>query len=125
MIYTLKTSALTETIFKTIGASTGLQPFALSKLAIALSIHSGRPLTDEDFRGDNNGLELNRQTITGNYDLLLTSLIANFENMQLKANDLFPRYFKAHIDRGAILLEREYKYDRNFYQHLCNLEKGI
>ena len=48
-------------IFEELGTSQGLQPFALSKIAIALSIRFGS-LSDEDFSADTEGLELNRQT---------------------------------------------------------------
>lgn len=40
--------------------------------------------------------------------------------------EYFPKYLKAHIDRGAKLLSAEYKYSGSkFYQHLANLDQGI
>ena len=37
----------------------------------------------------------------------------------------FPKYLKAHLDRGAKLLKNEFKYSRNFIDHLCKLEDSI
>lgn len=121
----LKTSKKTEDIFLRIGQNLGLQPFALSKIAIALSLENNKPLSKEDFSFDSNGIELNRQTITGEYDSLFCSLIAFNEKKELTDDEIFPTFFKAHIDRGAILLEREYRYDKKFYTHLSNLKRGI
>ncbi|MBP5287744.1 MAG: hypothetical protein J6Z08_07595 [Elusimicrobiales bacterium] len=40
----------------------------LSKLSIAMSLKSNVPLAEVDFKTDILGLELNRQTITGEYN---------------------------------------------------------
>ena len=61
--------------FEEIGATENLAPFVLSKLAISMSLKSNLPLTESDFKTDNAGLELNRQTITAEYDSLYKSLI--------------------------------------------------
>ena len=72
----LRTSSQTQERFNSLTQSLGLQPFILSKLAIALSIRKGK-LSTEDFKSDNDGLELSRQTIFGDHDLLFKSLIVN------------------------------------------------
>ena len=125
MILRLKTSKETQEIFAKIGQTTGLQPYALSKLAISMSINSKDRLTENDFLTNNDGLDLNRQTICGEYDSLISILIANYEQIKLDEDTIFPKYFKAHIDRGAKLLLNEYKYDKNFYSHLANLNESI
>ena len=112
-------------IFQEIGGSENLQPFILSKLAIAISLKSGKQLEDSDFKKDNNGLELNHQTITGEYDTIFKALIEMFENKHIDNNTYFTKYIKAHIDRGAILLSSEQKYGNNFLLHLLNIESGI
>ena len=66
MIFKLKTSKETADIFEEIGRSTYLRPYTLVKHAIAWSLKEG--LSVENFHSDSNGLELNRQTITGEYD---------------------------------------------------------
>ena len=116
----------TMLIFEEIGLSTRLQPFALAKIAIAMSIRNEEKLTTDEFLSDTDGLELNRQTISGEYDDLFKALIVQHENKLLTDDEYFPKYLKAHLDRGAKLLYSEFKYSGSrFYQHLTNLDKSI
>ena len=82
MIFKLKTSKKTQEIFEEIGKSTALKPYTLVKHAIAWSLKAQGKITS--FDSDTDGLELNEE--------------------------YFPKYMKAHIDRGAILLESRYKH---------------
>ena len=120
----LHTSVQTQEIFFSLGQSLGLQPYILSKLAIALSIRQGK-LKKADYETDNNGLELNRQTIFGDHDLIFKTLIINCENKAMCEDDYFPSAVKAHLDRGAKLLEDEKRYSKDFYNHLCHLDTNI
>lgn len=120
----LHTSSQTQAIFASLAQSLGLQPYILSKLAIALSIKKGF-LSDKDFQTDNDGLELNRQTIFGDHDLIFKALITNAEGKTLAEEEYFPSMVKAHLDRGAVLLENEKKYSRDFYNHLCRLDSTL
>ena len=125
MIFKIRTSKKTTQIFQEIGASEQLQPFILSKLAIALSIKNQNPLTDSDFRRDNNGLELNRQTITGEYDILFKCLIEMKEHRHIEDDEYFKNYVKAHLDRGASYLQNEHKYGSDFFVQLLKTENSI
>ena len=120
----LHTSKDTQLIFTALGKSLGLQPYILSKLAIALSVRSGK-LSLEDFNSDNEGLELIRQTIFGDHDLIFKSLIINCESKTVTEDEYFPSIVKAHLDRGAKLLENEKKYSKDFYNHMCHLDANI
>ena len=120
----LHTSIQTQEIFNSLSQSLGLQPFILSKLAIALSIRKGTILS-EDFNNDNDGLELIRQTLFGDHDLLFKSLIISRENRSINEEEYFPSVVKAHLDRGAKLLEDEKRYTKDFYNHLCRLDMNI
>lgn len=120
----LHTSVQTQEIFNSLSQSLGLQPFILSKLAIALSVRKGKVL-EEDYKTDNDGLELSRQTIFGDHDLLFKSLIINREDRALNEEEYFPTIVKAHLDRGARLLEDEKRYTKDFYNHLCRLDMNI
>ena len=120
----LHTSVQTQEIFMSLSQSLGLQPFILSKLAIALSVRKGKVL-EEDYKTDNDGLELSRQTIFGDHDLLFKSLIINRENRAINEEEYFPAIVKAHLDRGAKLLEDEKRYTKDFYNHLCRLDMNI
>lgn len=120
----LHTSKLTQEIFTSVGQSLGLQPYILSKIAIALSIKNGK-LKQCDMETDNEGLELSRQTIFGDHDLIFKALIINCQNKAACDDEFFPDMVKAHLDRGAKLLENEKRYSKDFYNHLCNLDANI
>ena len=45
--------------------------------------------------------------------------------LQAPEEEYFPKYVKAHIDRGIILLEQEARYGDDLLIHLTELEKGI
>lgn len=124
MTHKLHTSKKTQDIFNSLNKTTGLQPFILSKLAIALSVRKGM-VERIDYETDNDGLELSRQTIFGDHDLLFKSLIINTENRLISEDEYFPSIVKAHLDRGAKLLEDEKRYSKDFYNHLCQLDMNI
>ena len=125
MKFKIRTSKRTMELFEEITASERLQPFVLSKLAISLSIKSGVPLSENDFKSDNWGLELNRQIITGEFDLLYKCLIEMYEKRHIDDDEYFQKYLKAHLDRGAKLLHSEFKYGRDFMLQLIKEEKGL
>lgn len=126
MVFKLKTSKDTMKIFEELAASIHLQPFALCKIALALSLRNANNLEDDYFKTDGEGLELNRQTITGEYDDLFKALIISHTGKKLTDEEYFPTYMKAHIDRGAKYLHSEFKYSNdNFYKHMIELDKGI
>ena len=120
----LHTSQKTQQIFASLGQSLNLQPYILAKLAIALSIKKGK-LNENDYKADNDGLELSRQTIFGEHDLILKSLIINCEDKAMTEDEYFPDVVKAHLDRGAKLLEDEKRYSKDFYNHMCHLDNNI
>lgn len=125
MIFKIRTSKKTMDIFEEIAASEHLQPFILSKLAISMSIKDSCKLSEDDFNTDNNGLELNRQTITGEYDDLYKGLIEMYEDKYISEEEYFQKYLKAHLDRGAKLIYSEYKYEKDFILGLLKDQKGI
>ena len=124
MAFKLKTSKKTEEILDRIEKSENMPWYTLVKLAIALSIRQGR-LEKLDFSSNTYGRELNRQTITGDADALYKCLMELQEGRHLSDDEYFPVYVKAHIDRGASLLEQEQRYSSNFLNHLADLESGI
>lgn len=125
MAFKLKTSKKAAEIFSRIESSEYLQCYTLVKLAIALSLRSEEPLKDSDFHTNTLGRELNRQTITGDADALYKCLMELHAQKHLTDEEFFPGYVKAHIDRGAILLDQEQRYSGDFLSHLTGLEKGI
>ncbi len=120
IIFRLRTSKRTMQIFEELQIKTNLKPFALSKLAIALSLKG-----DVDslvFNTDSNGIELNKQTITGKYDSMYKCLIEKHCGHHLKDNEYFPKYVKAHIDRGAVMLHNEFRFSKDLISYLAGLE---
>ena len=97
MIFKLKTSKKTQEIFEEIGKSTALKPYTLVKHAIAWSLKKQGKITS--FDSDTDGLELNRQTITGEYDdyHIDASIIENV--LQVEKDHV---YQKSRHTRGPI-----------------------
>ena len=124
MAFKLRTAKNSEEIFNRIEASENMPWYTLVKLAMALSIRKG-VLDENDLKTNAFGRELNRQTITGDADALYKCLIELTEGRHLSDEEFFPLYVKAHIDRGAKMLEQEQRYGSNFLLHLSDLEKGI
>lgn len=125
MVFKIRTSKKTMNIFEEITSSTSYAPFILSKLSISLSLKSELPLEEVDFRTDTYGLELNRQTITAEWDDLYKCLITISENRHIEDDEYFQKYVKAHLDRGAKMLYSEFKYNNDFLLALLNDNKGI
>ena len=127
MGFRLKTSLQTKEIFEELGSRMNLKPFALSKLAISMSLTNNEPI--ENYKSlDNNGLELNRQTITAQYDLLFKTLIEQHAGKHLTDDEYFPTHAKLHIDRGAVMLKNRYNYSSNmehFINQIVNQDSNI
>ncbi len=125
MGFRLKTSKKTKEIFEEVGKSTNLKPFALSKIAVALSLKDETSI-DEYKNDDTNGLELQRATVTGEFDSIFKALIEVNLNRKITDDEYYPYYMKLHMDRGAELLANQYKYSGgNLEKFLKNaLEKG-
>lgn len=125
MITKIKTSKKTMEIFRNIENGIQLPPFILAKLALAMSLKEAREWADDDFKTDNSGIELNRQTITSEYDTIFKCLIQMKEKRHLSDDEYIKVYIKAHLDRGAKLLESEFKYSMDFLPHLLKQDKGL
>ena len=124
MAFKLKTSKKTEEILTQIESRVNIPYATLVKLSLALSLRQG-PLSEEDFKTNNLGRELNRQTITGDADPLYKCLFEVCANRHMSDEEYFPGAVKAHLDRGSILLQNELRYSGNdFLEHLSELEKG-
>lgn len=125
MAFKLKTSKRTADLIDRLESTQNLPCYTLVKLAMALSLRSNTPLVDSDFDTNTMGRELNRQTITGESDAMYKCLVELRANKHLSDEEFFPKYVKAHIDRGIILLEQEARYSDDLLVHLTQLEKGI
>lgn len=102
MIFRLKTSKRTQKIFEELESRTNYKPYTLVKHAIAWSLKENTSVAD--YKSDSDGLDLNRQTITGDNEVFFKVLIEQVEGRYLLDEEFFPKYVKAHIDRGSKLL---------------------
>lgn len=125
MGFRLKTSIKTKEIFEEIGKSSTLKPFALSKIAVSLSLNESISIEKYE-NNDTNGLELQRSTVTGEFDSIYKALIETKLKRHITDDEYYPYFMKLHIDRGAELLYNKYKYSGgNLEKFLINLlEKG-
>jgi hypothetical protein len=56
---------------------------------------------------DTTGKEFNRYSVTDKYDALMKALTIHHAGRKLSDEEFFSHYFKAHVDRGVALLEKE------------------
>ena len=115
MIFRLKTSKQTQEIFEELERRTNFKPYTLVKHAIAWSV--AEKTSVKDFKSDSNGLDLNRQTITGDEEYF-KAMFELIEGRFLGEDEFFPKYVKAHIDRGSKLL-------LDMYNHAGSVDKYI
>jgi len=116
MIFRLKTSKKTQEIFDELESRINYKPYTLVKHAMAWSIKENTSVSE--FKSDSDGLDINRQTITGDYDTYFKVLIEQVEGRYLSEEEYFPFYVKAHIDRGSMLL-------MDMYRHAGNIDKYV
>lgn len=125
MGFRLKTSKKTKDIFEEISKSSNLKPFILSKIAVSMSLNSSTSILEYE-NNDTNGLELQRSTVTGEFDSIYKSLIEMNLRRHITDDEYYPHFMKLHMDRGAELLSNHYKYaGGNLEKFITNLlEKG-
>jgi DNA sulfur modification protein DndE len=119
MNFRLRTSKMVEEKLKSLQASTNLTPNILSRLAVSLSLKDSS--LPELELPDYNGLEFNRNTLTGEHDYVFKALITQHAQKELSDEDYFPSLFNAHLQRGISLLESEYKHAGNYEKFILNL----
>ena len=120
MNFRLKTSKQTEEILKKLSASTGYTWNVLSRIAVSLSLQI--PTMPEKVT-DTAGVDIARNTMTGEYDYVYKSLITQHAGHAISEDDYFPDLFNAHLERGISLLNGEYDLAGNTDRFLSNLFK--
>lgn len=111
MNFTLKTSKYTKETLLQLQASTGITPNILIRYAVALSLkNENSEQTLEPISKDfNDGLVLNRNTVTGEFDYIFRAMITQAAGRELTDEEFFPGFFNAHLERGIRPLAAEYK----------------
>ena len=89
---------------RTLQGRTGLTPNILLRFGFGLSLRDRSILTPENYPED--GKELNRYTVTGEYDMGFIVLLKEWmhRNALEINNDNMVSYFQANLNRGALLL---------------------
>lgn len=116
MVFRLKTSKKTQEIFEELERRTNFKPYTLVKHAIAWSVAEKTSVAH--FKSDSYGLDLNRQTITGDSEEYYKAMFELIEGRYIEEEEFFPKYVKAHIDRGSKLL-------LDMYNHAGSVDKYI
>ncbi|WP_059104436.1 DNA sulfur modification protein DndE [Shouchella shacheensis] len=119
MNFRLKTSSYAADKLKQLHSTTNLTPNILARMAISLSLQQEGVPPEPKSGAD--GLEFNRNTLTGEYDYLFHTLIAQHTNRPVADEEYFPALFNAHLDRGIRLLAGEYQHAGNHDKFLRNL----
>ena len=125
MGFRLKTSKKTKEIFEELGGSSNLKPFALSKIAVSMSLNEPTSILEYE-NNDTNGIELQRSTVTGEFDSIFKALIEVNLKRHINDDEYYPHFMKLHMDRGAELLYNKYKYSGGNLEKFLNnlLNKG-
>lgn len=116
MVFRLKTSKKTQETFEELERRTNFKPYTLVKHAIAWSVAEKTSVAH--FKSDSNGLDLNRQTITGDSEEYYKAMFELIEERYIEEEEFFPKYVKAHIDRGSKIL-------LDMYNHAGSVDKYI
>ena len=57
--------------------------------------------------------------------MIFKALIVNCQSKAVTEDEYFPDMVKAHLDRGAKLLDDEKRYSKDFYNHMCHLDANL
>ncbi|MCP1446912.1 DNA sulfur modification protein DndE [Priestia megaterium] len=120
MNFRLKTSKETGDRLVSLQATTGLTWNILSRIALALSL---RDPSMPSLVENKSGVDINRNAMTGENDYIYKALIRQHAQRNVTDEEYFPDLFNAHLERGIILLDNEYKHARNYEKLLQNLLK--
>jgi DNA sulfur modification protein DndE len=117
----LKTTEKTMEILKDLEQKSNLRPNILARIAINLAIKNNSLPLDKNTDYDSKGLEFHHQTLFGDYEQLIKSMISQKLNKHLTEGEFFPEITKFYLEKGVELLESEYNYANNFERFFKNL----
>lgn len=121
MNFRLKTSKNTGEILVNLQASTGLTWNILSRIAISLSL---KDPSMPNLVEDKTGVDIHRNALTGELDYIYKAMIRQHAKRNISEEEYFPDLFNAHLERGILTLENEYRHAGNYDKLLQNLLKN-
>src|SRR5207245_3077784 len=90
-----------------LAGKTGLTPNLLCRLGFCLSLCEAPAPSPDDYLEEER--EFNRYTLLGEYDPLFVALLKERCRQDGVDLQLLPDYFRAHMNRGATLLQQRVK----------------
>jgi len=120
MNFRLKTSKQTGERLQELQSRTGLRWNALARLAVAYSL---RIPTLPEPPPDTQGVEIHRNTLTGEHDYVYKALILQHAGENIPEEEYFPEKWNAHLERGISLLYSDYELAGNVEQWIETLLK--
>lgn len=87
---------------------TGLTPNVLARIGFCLSLEDPSSPNPTDYEGSGY-INIKRHVLTGNYDPLFLALLRERCYQDNVSEDQLPLYFKAHMNRGVLLLNKRLK----------------
>ncbi|WP_102345893.1 DNA sulfur modification protein DndE [Bacillus sp. Marseille-P3661] len=122
MNFRLKTSKETGEKLVSLQSATGLTWNIISRISLALSL---REPSIPNLVENKGGVDIHRNAMTGENDYIYKALIRQHSKRNITDEEYFPDLFNAHLERGIVLLENEYKHAGNYEKLLQNLLKMI
>jgi DNA sulfur modification protein DndE len=90
-----------------LAGKTGLTPNLLCRLGFCLSLNEASLPNPADYPEEDR--EFNRYTLLGEYDAFFVALLRQRCHQQMVDVSELPDYFRAHVNRGIMLLQRRVK----------------
>lgn len=122
MQFRLRTSGKTANIIKELQGKTNITPNILARLSISISLLDPGQIDPTPLENPV-GLEFNRHTLTGSYDVIYKVLISQHAGRYLTDEEYFPVYFNRHLERGVSKLKNEFDYAGNTEKFLVALSE--
>lgn len=88
--------------------STGLTPNILARIGFCLSLEDPTPPDPNDYEGSGY-VNIKRHVLTGYYDPLFIAMLKERCHQDEIAEEEWPTLFKAHMNRGVLLLNKRLK----------------
>ena len=87
---------------------TGLTPNILARIGFCLSLENPTLPDPSDYEGAGN-VSIKRHVLTGSYDALFVAMLKERCYQDRICDDEMPNQFKAHMNRGVLLLNKRLK----------------
>lgn len=101
----LRFSREPDTWLRVLKTRTGVTPNLLCRLGFCLSLEEPAVPQPEQYPEDSER-EINRYTLLGEFDVLFTALLRQRLNRDNLSPDQMDEQFRAHMNRGVMLLSR-------------------